>query len=357
MKKLFLSFVCAAFVLAGLPLPAQQSGKFGVAPFPIIAYSPETNLMLGGCAVIYHQNEPGGRQGGVDSLNLAAYYTLNKQYCFSATNQLYLWDASVLVRNSVSVNEAPQIYYGIGQYSPDAGNEEYTSFAVPLSFSVLYRIIDRVYVGPAYNFLSMNMKKTEAGGKLDSNDITGSDGTLASGAGCNAVYDSTRGGLNPDSGYYAELMLLQYHPLLGSVENFTTCSLDLRSYHPLGIGTLCFQGRGSGVAGDVPFYFFPSLGGDKAGLRGVIGDRYKDRCFAMFQSEYRFPLIWRFGMTVFAGAGEVAHQADDFGKHVKVSGGAGLRAMIDETQKINLRLDLACGADGVQTYFQLLESF
>jgi len=360
--KFFTRFIVFMFILSFLSAAfagesVEKKGGWGMAPSPIIAYAPETSMMLGACAVLYYEPENYTEGGSVDSINLAAYYTLKKQYCVSATNNIYFMADMVLLRSSLGISETPSVFYGIGPDNPESMDEDYTVFFVPFNMAVLYRIFGDMYIGPAWDFMNSEMKDTEDGGLLSSGLIAGSRDTRSSGLGATAVFNKTEGGLNPTSGYYAESTFYKYHSAIGSDNNFALGKIDLRSYYPLGPGSLCFQILATSVEGYIPFYYYPSLGGDKTGLRGILADRYKDKRFAMAQAEYRFPLFWRIGMAVFAGAAEVAPGIRDFGKHTKAAGGIGFRGMIDRAQRINLRFDMAYGNDGANMYFQIMEAF
>jgi hypothetical protein len=62
-------------------------------------------------------------------------------------------------------------------------------------------------------------------------------------------------------------------------------------------------------------------------------------------------------MVIFAGVGEVEHKFSAFTNHPHAAGGTGIRFMIDEEYKINLRLDFAYNGKDILTYFNVLEAF
>jgi outer membrane translocation and assembly module TamA len=77
-----------------------------------------------------------------------------------------------------------------------------------------------------------------------------------------------------------------------------------------------------------------------------------------FQSEYRLPLWWRFGMVGFVGIGNVHPSLDDmsFSKS-KYSAGFGIRYFLVPKEGINIRLDIAFGEESSSVYLYFLEAF
>jgi hypothetical protein len=101
----------------------------------------------------------------------------------------------------------------------------------------------------------------------------------------------------------------------------------------------------------------PRLGGDKI-LRGYYKGRYRDKILAVVQAEVRIPVWWRFGVTAFAGAGDVADRPGrlrlaDF----KFSWGWGIRFKISPREGTNLRMDVGYGKNGSGFYLTANEAF
>ena len=111
------------------------------------------------------------------------------------------------------------------------------------------------------------------------------------------------------------------------------------------------------VTGNPPFYELSALGGQNV-MRGYYEGRYRDRYYYSFQSAYRFKLFWKLGAVLFAGIGDVSDAVGNFKfKYIKPSYGAGLRYMLDEEEKLNLRVDAGFGKDAFGVYFSIEEAF
>ena len=94
-------------------------------------------------------------------------------------------------------------------------------------------------------------------------------------------------------------------------------------------------------------------------MRGYYLGRYRDKNMITFQTEYRFPVGWRFGGVCFLGFGDVANKIADFSPaEFKYSFGLGLRFMFDKQEKINARLDFGYTKDGdLGVYAMVVEAF
>jgi hypothetical protein len=353
-KRVFL-LIAIIFIISAMSAPSAADGNnsWGIAPFPIAAYQPETNLILGAGAVFYVKPQYGGTKN--DDYRILAYYTMKKQYEVTLDSNTYFQDELFLARYSAAYSFFPTDYYGVGGDTPVSAKENYTPKKIPFSFSFLTKLYGNLYAGPSYDFRYCSIIKTEKGKALDSG-VTGTGTGISSGAGAIMILDERKGGLNPDKGYYIEIKGIQYAHSLESDNKFLIANADFRGYIPFGTATLGFQIVGSAAHGAIPFYFYPSLGGGSI-IRGYLDGRYIDRYLSAAQTEYRFPISGRWGGTVFAGAGEVAHNPSGFGKHLRAAAGTGIRFMINTDAKINIRADYTYNGRQSYVYVNIMEAF
>jgi len=107
----------------------------------------------------------------------------------------------------------------------------------------------------------------------------------------------------------------------------------------------------------VPFQRLSKLGGSLL-MRGYYEGRYRDHDLIVAQAEYRLPLWRRFGLTGFAGIGDVADKISRFrSREMKTSAGLGLRYMLIPEEKMNLRFDFGFGKDTSGFYVTITEAF
>jgi outer membrane translocation and assembly module TamA len=120
---------------------------------------------------------------------------------------------------------------------------------------------------------------------------------------------------------------------------------------------MAYRVKAGAVSGRVPFFALCSLG-NAADMRGYPMGRYRDRRILVGQAEYRRELWWRFGFTVFAGAGQVAPTFKDLTwSNVRPGGGAGLRFTLAPKNHINLRVDASVGQGSHAWYVGIGEAF
>ena len=182
-----------------------------------------------------------------------------------------------------------------------------------------------------------------------------------SGFGLRLSYDSTDDSFFPTTGSFAEAVY-QYFPFwLGSRYSFSRVFIDGRTFVNIPIpkfeSVIGFQLVFEGVSGNAPLSFLPTIG-SKDIMRGYVGDRFRDNYMIAAQTEWRFPIYWRFGGTLFFAAGKVQHNFTDFiFQDIKYGGGFGIRVRLAKKKKINLRFDMGFTPEGYKFYFNLLEAF
>ena len=100
------------------------------------------------------------------------------------------------------------------------------------------------------------------------------------------------------------------------------------------------------TGGNAPFYGECVFGTNNQ-LRGYVAGQYIDRDMIATQLEYRRDLVWRFGLVVFGGIGEVAPSVSRFRyDDILPAAGGGVRFKLSRKYNVNLRADIAQGKDG-----------
>ncbi|HKI45837.1 MAG TPA: hypothetical protein VKA08_10955, partial [Balneolales bacterium] len=93
-------------------------------------------------------------------------------------------------------------------------------------------------------------------------------------------------------------------------------------------------------------------------MRGYYKGRYRDRNAAQAQVAFRQHLTGRFGLCLFAAAGQVWPNIKSIGlKDLKWAAGGGLRFNLNPNDPINLRLDVGFGEHVMGYYLTLGEAF
>ena len=317
----------------------QRSWNIGA--FPIIFYTDETRLAGGaGVQIVY----PGKSESHSSAIGVIGFYTQNKQYIFQISPEIYIKDELYKLSGIFGYANFPDKFYGIGNNTKKADEEDYTSRLSNFRPILQRNIFSNLYAGIQYDYARAKLTKLEAGKLLHSGTIPGSKGGVVSGIGINVTWDSRNNNLYPSRGSYHQFSVVSYERALGSDFTFNSYQIDLRHYKSiLDRHILAVQSVIALSTGNPPFQMMNQLG---AFLRGYYQSRFEDKNLVIFQIEYRIPLFWRFGCAGFAGFGEVAHEFRNISvKEIKPSTGFGIRFALIPEQKVNLRLDFGFGKD------------
>jgi Omp85 superfamily domain len=338
-----------------------EEGAAGTAfiPIPYAFYSPETSL-AGGVILMVVNTSPDAdhhenvfRGGGFATLNAQAEAFAGMEYA-TPGNGLRLTADGYVAR-------FPNKFFGIG---PDAGTEEgYVPFECVLDGTVGFLLTPGLYLGPRLRLFASWMQQRAPDGALIQGTVAGSDGTGLVAPGYRLTADTRDSSVEATRGVFVDFSGTWSFVTFGG-SSYPSVSLDARLFYaPFSAliaerkivlaAQLCWAYAG----GTPPFQELPRLGGDEL-MRGYYDGRYRDNALVAMQAEIRIPVWWRFGLAVFGGAGQVAQDPLSFRlENTRLSGGAGLRFVMDEKSGASLRADVAVGADGVDFYFNIGEAF
>lgn len=335
----------------------QDNDSFHCFGYPIIYSTPESGFALGGYFMAYRNSKTSHPRDNLDSFDATAIYTEKKQSILTLNSKKYLNDDRHLLTLQGGYTDYPNEFYGIG---PDTGDrkEDYTYIAKSFQGSFLWRLNSHTYLGPNLTYANYDIEDRIPGGLLAAGNITGFEGTNVAGAGLKLLFDTRDNGFLPRNGALLNAQANVYRRDLGSDEDFSQLLMTHCQFYPIGqTSTLALMAELDLSEGAVPFEMLPALGGSII-MRGYYYGRYRDRNYAAFQGEYRFPIGARFSGVAFAALGEVAPEIDQFDfNNFKAAGGFGIRFRIDPRQKINLRCDLGFSEAGVSSYIAFMEAF
>ena len=340
---------------------AKDEKKLGFIVFPIVFYSSDTHVGFGATAVIHKDHFKDKYVSKSNSLAMVFFYTLRNQMLSANVGNLYWDSANWHWKSKLTFKKYPTDFYGIGNDTKASDHEVFEPFTFQFENSINRRVWRSFYAGisisQGYHMLIKSKKEGLARSYFQNHRKEG----FISGIGLRLSYDSTDDSFYPMTGSYAEIAY-QYHPFwLGSQYSFSRIFIDGRTFVKIPIpkfeSVLGFQLMFEGVHGNVPLSFLPTIG-DKDMMRGYVGDRFRDNYMLAVQTEWRFPIYWRFGATLFFGAGRVMHNFTDFiFEDIKYGGGFGIRVRLAKKKKINLRFDMGFTPEGYKFYFNLLEAF
>jgi len=335
--------------------------KLGIIAFPIVFYSSDTSAGFGASAVLHKEHYKDESVSKSNSLAVVFFYTLRNQLLNANVGNLYWNNANWHWKSKLVFKKYPTDFYGIGNGTPKEDHEVFEPFTFQFENSVNRRVWKSFYAGISLAQGYHMLLKSKSGGLAEEYFEDHRKEGFISGIGVRLSYDSTDDSFFPTTGSYAEA-LYQYYPFwLGSRYSFSRVFIDGRTFVKIPIpkfeSVLGFQLVFEGVNGNAPLSFLPTIG-SKDIMRGYIGDRFRDNYMIAVQTEWRFPIYWRFGGTLFFGTGKVQKNFTDFIFHdLKYGGGFGIRVRLAKKKKINLRFDMGFTPEGYKFYFNLLEAF
>jgi hypothetical protein len=329
--------------------------------YPYVFYSPETSLAFGGGGIVYFKlsKRPNAKSS---SITPSFYYTVNGQYDITIIPEFFLMDDKLRIWSKINYASIFDRYYGIGNSTAEIENDKYLQDNFQIQVKLQPKLFDeRLNIGINYEFRNMSVVDTKGNPYLEDTTltITGREGGLTSGLGLAIAWDTRDNNFFPSSGGYYEIFASNFFDFLGSDFEYSKSVIDLRHYfNPTLSHVIAFQAYLLRETDSPPFYDLGLLGGSKM-MRGTIMGRYRDKTYYVLQSEYRMPqLVWRFGLILFAGIGDVAPSLGRITiSTVKPTYGFGIRFRIDELEKVEVRMDVGFGKGTSGVYFDINQAF
>ena len=353
------------------PLPADEpesekgriEGKtknIGVAPIPIIFYTPETSFAIGGGVVFTFRDSNHPNDNRPDSLRLIAAYTMKNQIFFSLTPEIYFNEKIDKITINTNYSHWPSSFFGIGNDSGidadtiDDLEEVYTRESFMVRPWILHRTVSHLSIGITMDVKRSNISDIEDGGLLDQGRLTGANGGIRSGLGPVLSWDTRDAIFYPTRGSWYNIWSWHYRNAWGSDFDYDVYALDLRHYWTITDDhILALHALGISTDGEVPFDELPT-----PIIRGLYENLFVDEHMFTLEMEYRFPIHERWSGATFAAVGDVFHDPENYEiQDIKYAGGGGIRYAISEEDKINLRFDIGVSPYGVFPYVLFQEAF
>ena len=294
------------------------------------------------------------------SITGSGYYTINDQYDITLVSEIYLSEDKYKLWSKFNYGRAFDFFYGAGNRAKDIENNKYLQNNFLLQVKFQPKLFDeRFNLGLIYEFRSLTIADKRGNPFLSDTSINGIDGGQTSGLGFVASWDSRDNIFYPTKGGYYEISVTYFQKKYGSDFDYNKYVFDFRRFFPVFAShIIAFQTYFTYSNAFPPFYDLAMLGGDKI-MRGYLYGRYRDQNYYSLQAEYRIPaLIWRFGLVLFGGVGDVAPSVSKFEiATVKPTYGFGIRFRFDELKKLDLRADVGFGKNTSGIYFSVNQAF
>lgn len=353
-QRLFFTLLCLLTSFSSFAqneLDTLYKRQFTGFPYP--AYAQETSWEFGVVSLYQFKTKNATFDTRPSNLYFVGFYTLENQMLTKLEHTLFTKNEEWVLEGKLEFSKYPEKYYGIGNNTPNSNEQLMDWTKVELRQQFLKKLREKMFVGLQYrfvNFWDIGVEdRADGTGSLE--EIPGYKGGINSGLGIVYKWDKRDFVLAPTKGHFIEFRGELYSNIFGSDYNFSTYRLDMRKYFPLNKRkphntVLAFQGVVNQTYGDVPFREL-SLMGSISMMRGVYEGRYRDNHMVAFQGEIRQHLFWRLGATAFVATAQVMPHWNAFlFDQFKMTGGAGLRLLINKKDRATLRADYGVGPDG-----------
>jgi hypothetical protein len=335
----------------------DESTGSGNVIVPLVMYTPETHLGGGGFFVHFFRLTDTKPRSRVSSLAFVALATTRRQAILEMLPDLYADSDRLHAFGKFEYQHFPDSFWGIGNASEGAAEERYERERFRFRGGVQYGVVRPVYAGPYADVMTYSATYAPDG-LFALQDIPGEAGGLSVGVGAAVTFDTRDNAVATRRGTLVGATFLVFSPVFGSEYTFRRLTVEARHFLVItGDHVIGFRFFGETLGGEVPYYQLAMLGGDEL-LRGYFLGRYRDENLGALETEYRFPLYWRFGGVAFAGAGQVADGLEDLGgEPTRWAVGAGLRFSLNDDEHLNLRLDFGVGPGTHGIYVTAREAF
>jgi hypothetical protein len=326
-----------------------QKGDVVVVPIPMSDPTLGTGLVLGG-AYFYPQTEAQKAVQPASLTGAAGMYTSNDSYAFGIGQQNY-WDedkwrfsgALGYLNFELSLIEPSQ--------SDDGSDLDWLVEGQFAQAEISRNIYDNWYLGVQGRYVDSEQTFALA---IPDGEFDLTENLKSVGLGIGMEFDSRDVPTNAFSGRYFEIDALFNSEAIGSTHTYQSYDIRYRSYHQLAPAlVLAWEIKGCRKSGQVPLW-----DACRISLRGFPATDYMSKSSLSSQVEARWQFHRKWGVVAFAGGGFSETSLSAAGDNEIIpSYGAGLRYMVLESKRINMRLDYGRSDDSDAWYLAVTEAF
>lgn len=320
------------------------------------SYSKTTKLGLGLLAAGLYRFDRQDTVTPPSDISIFANVSTSGFYAFGLTgNTIFPGDRNRLIYD-VSFTSSPRDLWGIGyeagRHNPPTDFVEQRS---RIAARYLHRLFQNTYAGFIFHFDHTNGRDLDETGFAYLHDEHRH--YTATGFGAMIEYDTRDFIPNPARGVYLSLRETWFPKGLGSCPKaiFRTVFIADLYRHLWRGGLLAFDFYGEFNSDDTPWPLLARMGGNER-MRGYYEGRYTDNCLITCQLELRQHIWRRIGCVVWAGAGNVFSQLDEYRwSQTLPNYGAGLRWELKK--RVNVRMDYGFGRNTSGFLLSINEAF
>ena len=327
-----------------------QKGDFVVVPIPMSNPTLDTGLVVGG-AYFYAQTEEQAKEQPASLTSVAGMYTTNDSKALGIVQQNY-WreDRWRFTGALVAADLRLQLL------APDAGGEN-SRIDYKVSGPIVYAQLSRRLQGDWYGGVQMRVIEAKQAIEIsdDSEDTEFEfDDVVSAGLGLHIEYDSRDMPMNSYDGGHTKFTALFNDEAIGSNQTYQSYSAFVRAYRTVAKSVIiAWEAQGCHREGTVPLWDACTVK-----LRGFPITDYLGVSSTSTQAEARWKMSKRWGLVGFAGVGRIDHSFSGVQDDNSIpSYGVGVRFMVLQSKRINMRVDYARSLDSDAIYLSVGEAF
>jgi hypothetical protein len=326
-----------------------QKRNWVVVPIPVSNPTLDTGLVVGG-AYFYPQSEKQKKVQPPSVTGAAGFYSSNKSNAYVIGHQSYFnenkWRIGGIVGHA-DVN--------LSLSTPSAGDAAPTvDWSIKgefLAITAARKVTGKWYAGIIARYIDTNQ---QFGTDVPSFEFNTDTDIESLGLGISVEFDNRDKPINSYSGSKFKFSVLTNSEGLRTDDSYKSYNASYASYHTIRPSlVLAWELQGCSMSDRAPLW--DACGVD---LRGFSATDYLGKSSASGQVEVRWKFHRKWGAVAFAGSGYYKDAFSEVREREPIpSYGIGLRFMVLESQRINMRLDYGRSRNSDAVYLSVGESF
>jgi hypothetical protein len=335
---------------------AKRPGKVYFALGAAGGYTQQTGLAVAGTLNFAFITSASPEQN-LSTIFLSPTATQRRQLYLPIATSIWSRDNRYNLVSDVRIIRNVQDTYGIGSATTEA-NRYTMTYSFLRIHATLLRALGRDWFAGAGialdEFWSVKEEDVPAGLVTDFQRYGYSTTAHSNGLEAQLLHDTRRNSLNPVRGRYASIILRHNPRWLGSDREWTSLTLDLRTYlpwPPSSHNVLALWSYSVIVLGGRPPYVdLPGTGLDASNNtgRGYPTGRFRGTTMLDLEAEYRIQLSRNglFGMVIFGSVQTLSNYPNNRLQSLAPAAGAGIRMKFNKYSRANISFDYGVGLYG-----------
>jgi hypothetical protein len=336
-------------------------GRIYTSVLPSVEYTLQTGFAgaINGNLAFYTSNH---EQANISNILAVTKYTTKKQFILPIQANIWTKQNKFNILTDWHFEKFPQQTYGLGSLTTEAEGYQIDYSYIRLYQTLLKTVFNDFYLGFGYDldyYFNVTEVNPPQGVVTDFQKYGLKSTAVSSGITLNLLYDERRNAINPQQGYYADIIYRTNYAFLGSDTGWSALQFDLRKYQRFPSSSnniLAFWTYDwFTLNGKPPYLNLPSTASDTYNNfgRGYVQGRFRGRNLLYLETEYRFGITSNgfIGGVVFANAQSFSEEATGRFEAILPGWGGGIRIKLNKFSKTNVAIDYGFGLHGSKGIF------